>query len=101
MLRNRHGSAVDPVPFFVVAGLGLLVSFAVFPPTLAGLGVAIPQAFALSTWGFAAVAAGTYYYLVWTALPGAHGATDQLVGVGYGIVAVVALLAALSLAATH
>jgi uncharacterized membrane protein len=101
MVRNRHGETVDPVPFLVVVALGLLVSYALFTPTLAALGVEVPQAFALSTWGFAGVVAGTYYYLVWTVTPEAYAATAQLVGVGYGIVAVVVLLAALSLVASR
>jgi len=101
MLQNRRGEPVDPVPFFVVAALGLLLSYAFFTPTLAALGVAVPQAFAFSTWGFAGVVGGTYYYLVWTVTPGGHGAAQQLVGVAYGIVAVVVLLAALALLASQ
>lgn len=68
-LPNRHGSAVDPVPFVVVAGLtwmvllsfGPLYGLALGAPLAVGLGVSILLSLALT--------AGAYYHQVWTATP--------------------------------
>ncbi len=97
MLRNRHGLSVDPVPFLVVSGLGVLVWYSSFPPSLVALGVTLTNALVLSTVGAVVSVMGTYYYLVWTVTPGGHATTQQLFGVGYGLVAIVVLLLAFGL----
>jgi len=69
MLRNREGRPVDPVPFVVVSGFAFLGCYSFFPVYLASFGVAAPAALAATTLVFAALTAGSYYRLVWTARP--------------------------------
>ncbi|WP_458206153.1 hypothetical protein [Haladaptatus sp. NG-SE-30] len=100
MVRNRHGLSVDPVPFLVVSGLGMLVWYSSLPPTLVALGFPLSHSLVFSTVGVIISVLGTYYYLVWTVTPGGHATTQQLMGVGYGLLAIVALLLALGLLAS-
>ena len=68
-LRNRHGEAVDAVPFLVVAGLGLLLCVSFGPLYVEALGLSWGVAVSVSGAASAAVAAGAYYRLVWTGTP--------------------------------
>lgn len=68
-LRNREGTAVDPVPFFVIAGMGLAVCYSFGPIYFTALGLGVEAAVAASTGGFVATTAGAFYRLVWTATP--------------------------------
>lgn len=68
-LRNRDGTPIDPVPFFVVALLGVLVAISWGPLYLKSHGIGEPAAVATSI-GLAAVTVGTSYHrYVWTADP--------------------------------
>lgn len=68
-LRNREGTPIDPIPFLVVALLGVTVFMAWGPLYLKEHGVAEPAAVGCS----GALAAGTvgvaYYQYVWNANP--------------------------------
>lgn len=68
-LRNRQGSHVDPVPFFVVVGLAFMILLSFGPLYGRALGLSLELAIALSTVLFAAVAAGAFYRQVWTFRP--------------------------------
>lgn len=65
-LSNRHGSAVDPAPFLVVALTVAILCFACGPPYLLAAGVGFGPTVAASavavllTWG-------SYYEFVWAA----------------------------------
>ena len=68
-LRNRDGTPIDPVPFFVVALLGVMITIAWGPLYLKSHGVEQSVAVTASV-GLAAVTVGTSYYrYVWTANP--------------------------------
>ncbi|WP_415380286.1 hypothetical protein [Halosimplex sp. TS25] len=68
-LRNREGTAVDPVPFLVVTGVAFAVAYSYGPLYFAALGLPIGYGVAVSTALFLAATAGTYYRLVWTLRP--------------------------------
>ncbi|WP_135302135.1 hypothetical protein [Haloarcula amylovorans] len=69
MIRNRNGTPVDPVPFLVVSGLGVAVSFSFGPIYVMEFGASLP--FSLSIAGLVALgtAAVAYHRYVWTARP--------------------------------
>jgi hypothetical protein len=68
-LRNRDGSPVDPVPFLVVALLGVLLCLSYGPGYLLAWGVPLWMAVAASAAVGLALAAGSYYWYVWRARP--------------------------------
>ncbi|RDI71890.1 hypothetical protein [Halopelagius longus] len=68
-LRNRRGEAVDPVPFLVVSGLGLMLCVSFGPLYVAALGLSWTVAVCASAAASVGVTAGAYYRLVWTGTP--------------------------------
>lgn len=99
-LTNRHGTPVDPVPFFVVASLAFLVSFSYGPFYCMALGLSLSLGFAVSGLVFLLAASASYYRLVWTARPELRGeipADQRLRRLVYAILVGIALLALLSL----
>ncbi|MFB6165501.1 MAG: hypothetical protein ABEJ31_10120 [Haloarculaceae archaeon] len=68
-LRNRRGTPVDPVPFFVVSGLGFALAFTYGPGYLLALGASLGVALAGAAAAFAATVAVAYRRYVWTATP--------------------------------
>lgn len=68
-VRNRDGDPVDPVPFLVSAGMGVLLLFSLGP--LYGLAYGLPvwAGLAVATACTVAVSAFAYHRLVWTAPP--------------------------------
>lgn len=69
MFRNRDGTPVDPVPFFVVVALTFLVTFSFGPIYAVAVGFSFPVGFALCAIVFVAVSLGAYVRLVWQARP--------------------------------
>ena len=69
MPRNRHGAAVDPVPFLVVAATGFLVTLSVGPIYGVSFGLSLGLAVAASAACWLCGAAAAYHRLVWTARP--------------------------------
>lgn len=72
-LPNRHGSAVDPVPFVVVTGLAWMVLLSFGPLYGQALGVPLPVGLGVSTALSLVATAGAYYSQVWTATPEIDG----------------------------
>lgn len=68
-LRNRDGTAVDAVPFSVVAALAFAGCFSFGPPYCRALGIAGPGAVGLPAATCLAVVGAAYYRLVHTARP--------------------------------
>lgn len=68
-LRNRDGTPIDPVPFFVVVCIAFLVSYAWFPIYLGGLGVPTAAALVVASLGFLLATSAAYHQLVWTSDP--------------------------------
>jgi hypothetical protein len=67
--RNRQGTPVDPVPFFVVTSMAFLLIFSFGPGYLLAVGFDLAVAILVSAGVFAAVTAGAYHQLVWTSRP--------------------------------
>lgn len=68
--RNRDGTPIDPVPFFVVAAVAFLLAFAFGPPyVVAAFGAPFGPALAGSACAFALLVGAAYYRLIWTASP--------------------------------
>ncbi|QLD88934.1 hypothetical protein HWV07_07785 [Natronomonas salina] len=68
-LRNSDGTPVDPVPFLVVALLGVMIAIAWGPLYLKSHGVGQPTAVTASVGLAAATVGSSYYRYVWTANP--------------------------------
>ncbi|MFC4439862.1 MULTISPECIES: hypothetical protein [Natrialbaceae] len=64
-LRNRDGTPIDPVPFFVVVCIAFLVSYAWVPIYLGELGVSTAAALVVASVGFLLATVAAYYHLVW------------------------------------
>jgi hypothetical protein len=71
--RNRRGDPVDPVPFAVVAGVGLLLCISFGPLYLDALGVDFAVGVPLSLLAAAVVCVAAYYRFVWTTDPSLRG----------------------------
>ena len=100
MFRNRHGTAVDPVPFLVVAALAFLVSFSVGPIYGLSFGLPLDLAIVASAICCAVAVLGSYHQMVWTARPDLRAEippSDRLVRIGYAAVAFGLILVLLSL----
>jgi hypothetical protein len=69
MFRNRDGTSVDPVPFFVVASLAFLVAFSFGPVYAVAVGLSLPVGLSLSAGAFLAASAVAYRRLVRRARP--------------------------------
>lgn len=68
-LRNREGSLVDPVPWFVVTAAAFAVAYSFGPGYFAALGLPIGYGLVLSTGLFVTTTVATYYRFVWTVSP--------------------------------
>ncbi|WP_306054723.1 hypothetical protein [Natronococcus wangiae] len=68
-LRNRDGTPIDPVPFFVVVCIAFLASYAWVPVYLGGLGVSTAAALVAASIGFLIATGAAYHQLVWTSDP--------------------------------
>jgi uncharacterized membrane protein SpoIIM required for sporulation len=99
-LRNRDGTAVDAVPFLVVASLAVLVCFSVGPIYLLTLGLEGSAVFGLPTVACAAAVGVAYHCLVYTAHPERRAevpAGQRIQGLFYAALVGAAVLVALSL----
>lgn len=98
-LRNSDGTPIDPVPFLVVALLGVMIALAWGPLYLQSHGVGLPSAVTASV-GLAAATVGTSYHrYVWTAdptiretVPAAVRFRKLLYGILIGVIVVLALV---------
>lgn len=81
-VRNREGTAVDAVPFLVVASLAVLVCFSVGPIYVLALGLSGPAVFGLPTVACVAAVGVAYHRLVHTARPELRGelSPEQRIG---------------------
>jgi len=98
--HNRYGTPVDPVPFFVVTLLGVLVIFSYGPPYLLELGAPLPHALAVTTVATLCVVVFAYHRYVWTARPEMRALlspAERLWRLFYGVLIGIALLVLLSL----
>lgn len=101
-IRNRNGTPIDPVPFFVVALLGVMVAIAWGPLYLKAHGVDELVAVAASM-GLAVVAiCASFYHYVWSAnpdvrteVPAAVRYRKLLYAIVIGVIVVLALVALL------
>jgi len=92
---NNAGTAVDPVPFLVVGGLGFLVCYSCGPIYLLSYGLGLPGALALTTAVWVATTAVAYHRFVWTARPEIRSEippTLRLRRIGLGVLTVFAVL---------
>lgn len=95
-LRNKHGTPVDPVPFLVIALLGITVVYSYGPIYLTELGASLGFALAVCTGIGTATTLGAYHRYVWTArpdlraeVPVAHRLRRLVYGVVIGIAVIV------------
>ena len=100
-LRNSDGTPVDPVPFLVVALLGVMIAISLGPLYLKSHGVGEPTAVTASIGLAAATVGSSYYRYVWTANPVARRTVPAAVRfrkLVYGmVIAVVVVLALVGL----
>lgn len=99
-LRNRDGSAVDPIPFVVIAGLGCMVLLSFGPIYVRALGASLSNAIAVSIALSAVFTAAAYYRYVWTTRPELHGhvsGTVRAKRLFYLMVALAVIIVGLSL----
>ncbi|MFB6309461.1 MAG: hypothetical protein ABEH35_09035 [Haloarculaceae archaeon] len=68
-LHNSEGTGVDPVPFLVVAAVGVAVCVSFVPPYVLALGASLTVGVASAVVGTVLVTALAYYRFVWTARP--------------------------------
>lgn len=101
-LRNRDGTPIDPVPFFVVALLGVMVAIAWGPLYLKAHGVDEPVAVAASVALAALTVGASFYHYVWTVnpdvrseVPAATRYRRLLYAIAIGVLVVLALVALL------
>lgn len=72
-LRNRDGTAVDPVPFVVVSAIGFTTGFSFGPPYLLALGFTLFQAIIGSAIAVITLIVLAYHRYVWAARPELRG----------------------------
>lgn len=99
-LRNRHGTAVDAVPFLVVTAMAVLVCFSFGPIYVLAIGLEGPAVFGLPTVACTVAVGVAYYRLVHTARPEVRGEISpeqRIKGLFYAAMVGVAVLVALSL----
>lgn len=97
-LRNRHGTAVDPVPFLVASSMAFAICYAWGPVYFLELGLGLRSALVCSTVAFVATVAASFYRLVWTARPDHRSIVPfglRFRRLVYAIVAAILLLVAL------
>jgi len=98
VFRNRHGEAVDPWPFVVVAGTGVLPVLSFGPLYLTALGLSLSPAVGVSLAVGAAVVVCAYHRLVYTRRPDVVGpAGDRFARLFYAILVLVGVFALLAL----
>jgi hypothetical protein len=99
-LRNRDGTAVDAVPFFVVTAMAALVCYSFGPIYAIAIGLSGPAVFGLPTVACLAAVGVAYHRLVYTARPELRGelpAEQRIKGLFYAALVGAAVLVALSL----
>lgn len=99
-LSNRDGEPVDPVPYFVVTGLGALVAFSFLPGYGMAFGLPVWVGLALAAVVTLAFAAGAYHRMVLTYRPSVRRDVPpdlRLRKMAYAVLAVCCLLGGLSL----
>ena len=99
-LPNKHGTPVDPVPFLVVALLGVTVAYSYGPIYLTAFGLDLVLSLVISTVIAAAVTVVAYHRYVWTARPDLRGEIPvgwRLRRLVYAVVIGIALIVLLSL----
>jgi hypothetical protein len=99
-LRNRDGTAVDAVPFFVVTAMAALVCYSFGPVYVIAIGLSGPAVFGLPTVACLAAVGVAYHRLVYTARPELRGelpAEQRIEGLFYAALVGAAVLVALSL----
>ncbi len=67
--QNRHGTPVDPVPFFVVTAMAFLLIFSFGPGYLMAVGLDLVGAIVISGSSFTYVMLGAWHEMVWTSRP--------------------------------
>lgn len=98
--RNSAGQAVDPVPFYVSALSGGLVSLSFGPFYLQSFGLGLDAAIAGSALLAVAVGLGSYYRFVWTFSPERLEevpVASRMARLGYAMVIFLLVLLAISL----
>ncbi len=68
-LHTKEGSPVDPVPFIIVALIGITVCFTFGPPYFRALGLSLPYGLGISTGLALIVSIAAYHRYVRTATP--------------------------------
>lgn len=72
-LRNKHGTAVDPVPFFVVVLGALMLTYSYGPLYLMALGLGLGDSLLACGAALALATGAAHHRLVWTARPDLRG----------------------------
>lgn len=99
-LRNKRGTPIDPVPFLVVAALGVATAYSYGPIYLMELGFDLAVALGISTASAAVVTGAAYYRFVWTVRPELQREVPGPVRfrrLVYGVAVLIALIVLLSL----
>lgn len=101
-LRNRDGTPIDPVPFFVVALLGVMVAIAWGPLYLKAHGISELVAVTASVSLAVVAICASYYHYVWSANPDVRAEVAAevryrklLYAIVIGVIVVLALVALL------
>lgn len=68
-LRTKEGTPVDPVPFMIVALIGITICFTFGPPYFTALGLSLHYGLGISTGLALLVSIGAYHRYVRTATP--------------------------------
>jgi ABC-type nickel/cobalt efflux system permease component RcnA len=100
VLRNREGTAVDPVPFLVVSGLSLVGSLSFVPVYCLTLGLSMPVSVGAGVAVFLGLSTVAYHRMVWTHRPELRGevpAAVRLQRLVYGVLVVAGVLLFLTL----
>jgi len=95
-VHNRWGTAVDPVPFLVVAATAFATCYSFGTVYLLAFDLELPAALGASTAVFGLAVAGAYHRLVWTYRPAAR--EEVPVGVRFERVVLAAAVAVALLA---
>lgn len=99
-LRNKRGTPVDPVPFVVVALLGVTTAYSYGPIYLTELGLDLSTAIGVSTGVAVAVTGGAFHRYVWAARPDLRDEVPvdaRLRRLVYGVAILIAVIVLLSL----
>ncbi|MEF8778781.1 MAG: hypothetical protein V5A36_07705 [Natronomonas sp.] len=66
---NRHGTPVDPVPFFVVSGLACMLALSFGPLYGQAFGLSLPMSLLISAVVSVTVTIASFYWQVWDTYP--------------------------------